>query len=190
MTPGISACTDGELAMLCRRGDQRAFSEIVKRHKEPMYRVAKSCMGEPDEALDIVQEAFLAAFRNLARYDPDRSFRAWLARITINKCRDWARRRAVRRLFTLPSVTAEQASRIVDPGADAERAAGDRAELARLELAIRALPANLREVLLLRAIDGLSQAETAEALQITEKAVEARLYRARGKLARVRDRSV
>lgn len=189
MTPDYSACTDGELACFSRDGQQRAFAEIVRRHKEPMYRVAKSCMGDPDEALDVVQEAFVAAFRNLARYDPSRSFRAWLARITINKCRDWMRHRAVRKLFTFPALTTEQADQVADPTPGTERAAADQEELARLERAIRELPRPLRDVLVLRVMDGLSQAETAEALEITEKAVETRLYRARGKLAGVRDSS-
>ena len=121
MKPDFSACTDGELAAFAREGDQRAFAEIVRRHKKPTYRVARSCMGDVDEALDIVQDAFVAAYRNLARYDPDRSFRAWLARITLNKCRDWARRRAVRRLFTLPGLTAEEAAHVADPNPGADQ---------------------------------------------------------------------
>ena len=62
--------TDGELATLSIAGRQQAFAEIVRRYREPVYRLARAYIGEPDEALDLVQEAFVAAHRALARYDP------------------------------------------------------------------------------------------------------------------------
>lgn len=186
MSFDVSACPDGQLARLSRAGDERAFAELVRRHKEPIYRLARSCTGDADEALDIVQDAFVAAHGALRRYDPERSFRAWLARIALNKCRDWSRRRAVRRLFSLPGLTADQAAEYADPTPGVEQEAADRQELARLEQGIAALPRALREVLVLRTIEGLSQAETADALGVTEKAVETRLYRARAKLGDVR----
>jgi RNA polymerase sigma-70 factor (ECF subfamily) len=113
--------------------------------------------------------------------------RAWLAAIAINKCRDWSRRRRVRRLFSfaLPIDAAAENVREDRPGQDVE--AADRQELARLRRAITELPSALREPLVLHAIEGMSQAETAVVLAITEKAVETRLRRARSKLASILD---
>lgn len=182
MTDPLADRTDGELAALFLGGRQSAFAEIVRRHKEPLHRLVARIIGDEDEALDIVQEAFVAAHRALASYDMARPMRAWLSRIAINKARDWGRRRAVRRLIwaILPTSHAEQTT---DESPSVETSAADREELRRVAAAIAALPSNLRETLVLRTIEGLSQADTALTLGISEKAVETRLYRARQRLA-------
>lgn len=182
-----SECSDGELAALALAGRQSAFAEIMQRHKEPIYRLILGYVGSPDDALDLVQECFVSAYRNLEVYDPDRPLRAWLARIAINKCRDWARRRAVRRFFTFARPM-EAAAGVADPAPSAHRTAEDREALATLRRAIAELPRSLKEPLVLRTLEGLSQAEAAAALGISEKAVETRLYRARARLAALRDK--
>lgn len=182
MTDAPADRTDGELAALSLAGRQLAFAEIVHRHKEPLHRLVARIIGDDDEALDIVQEAFVSAHRALASYDMARPMRAWLSRIAINKARDWRRRRAVRRLVSA-ILPLDYPSDAADETPSAETVAGDREELHRVAVAITALPSNLRETLVLRTIEGLSQAETAETLGISEKAVETRLYRARQKLA-------
>ena len=90
-------CSDGDLVALSLAGRDDAFAEIVQRHREPIFRLVRGYVGNPEEALDLVQESFISAFKHLDRFDQERPFRSWLARIAINKCRDWARRRAVRR---------------------------------------------------------------------------------------------
>ena len=179
-------CTDGELAALTLAGRKDAFATIMQRHRDAIYRLVKSHVGEPEDALDLVQDCFVSAYRRLDSYDQARSFRAWLARIAINKCRDWSRRRAVRRMC-FPVGAAPRESELADPAPGIDRQAADHQELARLWKAISALPRNLKEPLILRTIDGLSKTETADVLRISEKAVENRLYRARRKLAAFRD---
>ena len=179
-------CSDGELAVLVLAGRKTAFAEIMRRHKEPVYRLILGHVGSPDDALDLVQECFIAAYRNLESYDPERPLRAWLARIAINKCRDWARRRTVRRFFTFARPL-DDAAGVSDPAPAPDVAAADREALDALWRAVAALPRSLKEPLLLCAVEGLSQAEAAAALGISPKAVETRLYRARAKLASVRD---
>lgn len=181
----LAECADGELAALALAGRQSAFSEIMRRHRETIYRLARGHVGDPDIAFDLVQETFVAAFRALDRYDQGRPLRAWLSRIAINKCRDWARRRAVRRLL-LPAAAPEDFSEVPDPAPAIDTAAADRQELEMLWTAIAALPRQLREPLILRTVEGLTQAETAAILRISEKAVETRLYRARSRLAALR----
>lgn len=179
--------SDGELAALTLAGRQSAFAELIRRHREPIYRLIRGYVGNADDALDLVQECFTAAFVNLDRYDQARPLRAWLSRIAINKCRDWARRRAVRRF--LSSVDASAAEQVPDAAPQADTQAADRQELERLWHAVAQLPRTLKEPLVLRTIEGLSQAETAAVLRISEKAVETRVYRARAKLAALRDRT-
>lgn len=182
MTDALADRSDGELAALCLAGRQRAFAEIVRRHKEPLHRLLARIIGDDDEALDIVQEAFVAAHNALRSYDMARPMRAWLSRIAINKARDWRRRQAVRRLISVV-LPIDHAAETGDEAPSAETVAADRQELQHVAAAIAALPGRLRETLVLRTIEGLSQAETAETLRISEKAVETRLYRARQKLA-------
>ena len=180
----LAALTDGELAALSLAGRQAAFGEIVRRNREPLFRLARPHVGDADEALDVVQEAFVSAHRHLDRYDPERPLRTWLSAITLNKCRDWARRRRVRRFlaFAVPLDEAA-AGQLPDPAPAPDEEVASRAALARVTRAIAALPDRLKEVLILRTIEGLSQAETAGLLRVSEKAVETRLHRARGKLA-------
>lgn len=185
MTAELAQASDGELAALTLAGRRSAFTEIMRRHREPIYRLIRGHIGDPEEALDLVQECFVSAYKRLDSYDRVRPLRAWLSRIAINKCRDWARRRAVRR-FLLGSASATQAGAVPDPAPPLDEAAADRQELDRLWRAIAGLPRNLREPLVLRTVEGLSQAETALVLRISEKAVETRVYRARKRLAELR----
>ena len=182
MSDGFADRSDGDLAALSLAGGQAAFAEIVRRHKQPLHRLVARIIGDDDEALDIVQDAFVAAHGALRSYDPARPMRAWLSRIAINKARDWRRRRAVRRLISAV-LPLSDADRTADDTPSAETVASDRQEFAVVAAAIAALPSNLREALVLRTIEGLSQAEAAETLGVSEKTVETRLYRARLKLA-------
>lgn len=184
MSLDLTACSDGELAALTLTGRQAAFAELMRRHQAAVYRLVRAHVGDADEALDLAQDCFAAAFAALGRYQPDRPFRPWVARIAINKCRDWARRQTIRSFFTraLP-LTEDITGTIADPVAAPDTALADRQELERLWRAIALLPSALKEPLILRTIEGLSQAEAAAVLSISEKAVETRLYRARAKLA-------
>ena len=174
--------SDGELAALSVAGRQAAFAEIVRRYRQPVFRLARACLGDPGEALDLVQETFVAAHQALPRFDGHRSMKAWISTIAINKCRDWGRKRAVRRFLSFAAPIDGQAEAVVDDQVAIDDAAADRQELDRVTHAISTLPANLKEPLVLRTIEGLSQAETAEVLSISEKAVETRVYRARARL--------
>src|SRR3546814_559758 len=129
----------------------------------------------------LAQEPFLSGVSALDRYDGDRPFRTWIAHIALNKCRDWARRRKVRAFFSR-ALPLESAHHVASDSPAPDSAATDKRELARVRGAIDQLPQNLREVLLLRGVDDVSQAETAVILRVSEKAVETRLYRARTKL--------
>lgn len=181
MSLDLSQCSDGELAALALGGQERAYREFLRRYRDPVYRLVRGAIRDNEEALDVTQESFVAAFAALKRYDRERSFKLWISRIAINKCRDWGRRRAVRSFFSRAQPI-EDAFDLASDGASPETEAGDRAELRRTNAAITDLPIKLREALILRGVEGMSQAEAAEVLGVTEKTVETRLYRARAKL--------
>ena len=184
MTPVPSDLADGDLAALALSGREDAYRHLLQRHREPVFRLVRSLVGESDAALDVTQEAFIAGFAALRRYDPERPFKSWISRIAVNKTRDWARRRKVRAFFSR-AVGLDDALGIADDAALPDAIAGDRAELARVLAAMDRLPQNLREVLVLRTVEEMSEAETAQALGIGGKAVETRLYRARKQLAEI-----
>lgn len=177
----LDDCSDGDLAAFALAGRQAAYSELMRRYREPVFRLVRSHVGDADEALDVVQEAFVAAFASIGRYDGNRPFRHWINRIALNKCRDWGRRRAVRRLFRF-ALPLEAASEIADTAITGEAAIDDVRDLATVTKAIAALPANLKEPFILTVIEGLSQADAASVLNLSEKAVEVRVYRARNAL--------
>jgi RNA polymerase sigma-70 factor (ECF subfamily) len=175
---------DRALAARALAGQQSAYGTLMQRHRDAVYRLARGHVGDADEALDITQETFVAAFAALARYDGTRPFRIWIARIALNKCRDWARRRAVRRFFTFAKPM-DDALAIASTDATPEEAAHSHREVARINAAIAMLPTNLKDVLLLRTIEQMSQADVAQILGVTQKAVETRLHRARAKLTEI-----
>lgn len=179
---GSDEATDAELAARAAGGEEAAFSALMRRHKARLYRLIRRHIGDADEAYDLLQESFVAAWGALRRFDPARPFYAWLARIALNKCRDRGRRRLVRRLIG-GAVPLEIAHDIADPAPSAEVTAADRQALARLDRAIAGLPAKLKEPLILTALDELSQAQAADILGVSVKTVETRVYRARLKLA-------
>ncbi len=177
-----AALSDAELAALSLGGRQAAFAEIMRRHRQPIFRLLRACCGGSDEALDLLQETFVAAHQAMQRYEPNRSMRAWLSTIALNKCRDWGRKRTARRILTFAVPIGAEAEAVTQDHVSADVAAADRQELDRVSKAIAALPRPLKEPLVLRTIEGLSQAETAAVLAISEKAVETRVRRARAKL--------
>lgn len=186
MSLELQSCSDGELAALTPGGRQAAFAEIMHRHQSAIFRLVRGLVGNAEEALDLTQDCFVSAFSHLRKYDGARPLRAWLSRIAINKCRDWRRRQRVRQLFIFSAATSDdEIEQVPDDAPSAHASAASKMELEKLSTAIAALPSSLREVLLLRTVEGLNQSEAALALSISGKAVETRLYRARVRLAEI-----
>ncbi len=188
MTFALDDCSDGELAALSIADRAHAFPVLMRRYEARVYRVVRGLVGDPDEALDLVQETFVAAYLALGRYDRARPFGAWVSRIALNKCRDWARRRAVRRLLTFAVALDDSVFDIAADTVAVDDALDDRRMLARVSRAIPQLPSRLKEPLILCAIEGLSQGEAAATLGISEKAVETRIRRARAALTKILSR--
>lgn len=188
---GPADAADSELAERAARGDQRAYAELVRRHKDGLYRMLRRYAGDPDEAYEAAQEAFIAAWQALGRYDPARPFSAWLRAIAINKARDRGRRSAVRRLL-FGARSFEDSGVLAQASGDtaADDRLVERQELAQLDGAIGRLPAGLKAALVLTALDGHSQIAAADILGVTPKAIETRVRRARQILAGQLDRAL
>lgn len=176
MTP-----TEERLATQAKAGDRQAFEALVRLHKGALYGFCRRYVGDADDAYDVVQDAFASAWTGLARYDPRRPFGAWLRTIALNKCRDFGRRRTVRRLF-LSAFEREEAQRS-SPFGKGILGDGQRDRLDRLDREIAALPPAYKEALLLTTLGDLSHQEAASALGVSVKALEMRVYRAKRQLA-------
>jgi RNA polymerase sigma factor CnrH len=181
MMPTREGESDAALARRAAAGNEPAFGMLMRRHKDSLYRTVRRLTGDPEEAYDLVQESFVSAWRNIARFDATRPFLPWLQRIALNKVRDAARRRAVRR-FLLGPATDEEVLRVADAAPLPDAQAADRQSVALLDRAIADLPFALRAPLVLTAIDGLSHAEAGLRLGISAKAVETKVARARRQL--------
>lgn len=175
--------TDTELVSAAQRGDQGAFAALVERHQAMAYSLALRMTGNPDDAADVTQEAFLNVWRGLGSFQGQSSFSTWLYRLTSNACIDFLRRENRRRAFSM-TVTDEDEEENREAEIPDERWSPER-ELDRDEThrAIRAgldsLSPEHREVLVLRELEGLSYQEIAQALELEEGTVKSRIARAR-----------
>lgn len=175
-----TATGSGDLAS----GDARAFTRFVAAHEAAIYRLMLGQTGDAAEAHDLVQETFLRAFRHVERLAEVDRPRAWLSRVALNVARDWHRWRTVRRWIGLGGDWSDDAVLAVETGEPAaEQVLDARAALAAAWGQMARLPRSLRDPLLLCAVEGMSQAEAADILGISAKAVELRVRRGRSALA-------
>lgn len=175
---------DAALAQRALGGDQRAYAQLVGRHKEAVYKLIRRYGADADEAYDLSQQTFISAWSSLRRYDTSRPFATWIRTIALNKCRDWSRRAAVRRFLLSPlSLDSATVDAVPSTALDAEADTLAQERQGALASAVASLPKALKEPLLLTALEGLSQREAGEVLGISTKAVETRVARARKVLA-------
>lgn len=156
----------------------------MKSTKADLYRFIRRYVGDEAEAHDVLQEAYASAWLAMRRYDPARPFDVWLRSIALNKCRDWSRRRAVRRVVRgVMGLDAPEAAAVGDDVPSPETRLDDQRRATALQRALVELPDALKAPLLLAALEGRPHAEIAKILRITPKAVETRVARARKTLA-------
>lgn len=176
--------SDAALVESALGGDQRAYTRLVSRHKEAVYKLIRRYGVDVEDAYDLSQQTFISAWSSLRRYDLGRPFATWVKTIALNKCRDWSRRAAVRRFLLSPlSFDSAAVDAVPSTALDAEADALAQERQTALAMAVAGLPKTLKEPLLLTALEGLTQREAAELLGISTKAVETRLARARRTLA-------
>jgi len=175
------AASDTALVERVRRGEPESFSMLMHRHNRRLFRVARSIVGSDNDAQDVVQHAYVCAYVHLGQFAGESAFSTWLTRIVINEA--LARQKSARRARDLAAGGPELDWR---SGGNASATPEDdvaRRELASLlEAAIDELPESYRITLVLREIEGLSTAEVADCLEISEEAVRVRLHRARALL--------
>lgn len=163
-------------------GDRSAFQQIVDATSQKLVRLGARIMGNQADAEDVVQEAYVKAYRALTAGEFDRraSVNTWLYRIVVNGAIDAKRSRNRR---------AEASDEQVDPGWDGAARAEARLALAELDDWLQALPPEQRAALVLQSMEGLNNTEIAQVMGVSEGAVEQRLVRARAALRQKREQS-
>jgi RNA polymerase sigma-70 factor (ECF subfamily) len=164
------AVEDTEAIRRCLGGERDAFSNLVLRYQTEAVGHATAILGNPEDAREAVQEAFLDAFRALARFDLARRFYPWFYALLRNRCF-----RLIRVRRKCPAVDLETVVLADTPGVSIE-------ETIALNLALRQLSPEDREIVTLRHLDGLSYQELAERLDIPSGTVMSRLFYARRRL--------
>jgi RNA polymerase sigma-70 factor, ECF subfamily len=178
---------DGEDVIITRilEGETALYDILMRRYNQRLYHAALSIVGDPDEAEDAIQDAFIEAWLHLNQFTGRARFSTWLTRIAIRQA--WSRLKKKRRYVRIGRLSCSandfvETVRAAEPNPEA--AAMKLEAGAILEAAIMALRPQYRSVLVLRDIDGLSTAETAQCLDIDEENVKIRLHRARRILRR------
>ena len=180
---------DAGFVARCRRGETEAFSVLVRRHQKKMLNIAYRMIGDYDEACDVVQEAFLSAYRAIGKFRGDAKFSTWLCGIVLNYSRSHVTQKAARSRRETVSLDDHVKSRdgsFLNEPCSQEESIVERLEKRELEAKVQEcigfLDGEQREVLVLRDIQGFSYEEIGDLLKLPEGTVKSRLFRARNAL--------
>lgn len=181
LTDAVQELPDKELLARHTQGDDQAFGELVRRHRERMWAVAIRVLGDPEEASDALQDAFLSAFRGAHRFRGEAMVSTWLHRIVVNACHDRMRRKMVRPAVPTDDINldllAQQSYKgtVPDPTGRSDAAMDVHAALERL-------PAEQRLALVLVDMLGYRVEEAAQILEVAAGTVKSRCARGRARL--------
>jgi RNA polymerase sigma-70 factor, ECF subfamily len=175
--------SDEEVVSQVLAGQTALFEVLMRRHNERVYRAARAIVRDEREAEDVMQQAYVNAYAHLRQFHGDARFSTWLTRIAVNEALSRLRRRGKYTPFDDETSNLESFMPPIAPE-NPERQAFTGELRALLEWAIDGLPDGAREVFVLREVEGLSTAEAAESLGVSEDVVKTRLSRARASLRR------
>jgi RNA polymerase sigma-70 factor, ECF subfamily len=182
--------TDEELVARATAGDVDSFNQLVSRWERTIYALAYRTLGREEDARDVVQEAFLRAYRGLRGFKGEAKFSSWLYRITLNLCRDWIRRE--RRAPVVQPPEGTDAVELADAQAAPTESVEDlvaRREMSRaVSRAMAELPEEQRTAIMLKEYHGLTFQEIADQLNCPLSTVKTRLYQGLSVLRRRLDR--
>ncbi len=170
---------EAELIGAAQAGDREAFDELVRRTFVDSFTLARRLTGNEEDARDVVQEAYLRAWKGIGKFRGEAAFSTWLYRITANTAATFVNKRQKRRTVPLDDVFEPADSR---PEGQPASVAESADAVARIAVAVDELPPKLRSVVVLRDVYGLPHDAIADELGITVTAAKVRLHRARRQL--------
>lgn len=174
--------TEQDYLARARAGDSNAFSPLVEAYQAAVFNLCYRMLGDAHEAEDAAQEAFLRAYAQLRRYDPERSFKTWLLSIASHHCIDRLRKRRLTWL-SIDDDDLPPHPNLRESAPGPEEVAVRREQSAAIQRYLARLTPEDRSVIVMRYWNDLSYEEIAEATGTTVSAVKSRLHRARGTIA-------
>lgn len=177
---------DTQDMMRLAAGHDAALNGLMERHGEKLFHYLIRCLQDEEEAADLAQETFVRVYQHRAKFDSGQKFSTWLYTIASNLVRDRYRWRARHPQVSLNAehgeTGTELGARLAHPGASPRESLETTERVAAIQNAVAALPEELRTPLLLAEYEDKPQAEIAQILSCSVKAVETRIYRARKQL--------
>lgn len=177
---------DYEFVSLCKKGDVDAFEVLVKKHQKRMFNIAYRMMGNYEEASEIVQDAFVSAYRGIKNFRGRAKFSTWLYTIVINLSKNRLKQFKTRlhhEKYSIDNPIPTHESQIHGEPASSEPSALERLEKRETQQKVQecmdSLDGEFKEVLVLRDIQGFSYDEISDLLKVPEGTVKSRLFRAR-----------
>jgi RNA polymerase sigma-70 factor (ECF subfamily) len=170
---------DNHLVWRILAGEAALFEVIVHRHSQRVYRAARAILRDDEEAADVVQETFVRAYRKLGQFAGRSKFSTWLTKIGVYEARARRRKNRVRAVSRRETANHPDARNGPNTGFDPERGVLAREVRVLMEAAIENLPDHYRTVFVLRLVEEMSTAETADVLHLSQDVVKTRLRRAR-----------
>jgi len=170
--------SDSDIVRRVVAGDGALFEILMRRHNQRIYRAVRAVLRSEDDVEDVMQQAYINAYQHLGQFAGDAQFSTWLTRIAINE----ALRRRKRARVVGEGEDSVTISLVEDDAPDPEQQASTAELRELLEREVTALPDTYRLVIMLRDVEGMSTAETAASLGISEDVVKTRLHRGRGML--------
>jgi len=165
------------------RGDTALYELLMRRHNQRLYRIARAILRDDVEAEDVMQDAYVRAYQNLASFEGRAKFSTWLTRIAIHEALSRARRRSKFQSFdSAEQSQGEVMKSAISSDRSPEQEVYDRELSGVIEKAVLSLSEEHRLVFVLRDIEGMSTDETAQCLNLTQENVKVRLHRAHAKL--------
>ncbi len=181
--PDWKVLSDEEVVRRVRAGDAPLFEVLMRRYNQRLYRVARGILRDDAEAEDVMQHAWVEGYLHIGQFAGRSAFSTWLTKIAVYEALARLRRRGREMLVDpLPEADEDAMSTLKSPRPDPEQQALHGEARALLEASIDALAPAYRSVFVLREVEGMSTAETAECLDVSEEVVKTRLHRARGLL--------
>jgi RNA polymerase sigma-70 factor, ECF subfamily len=175
---GLESWADEDVIARVMAGEKDLYEVIMRRYNQRLYRIARAILHQDDEAEDVVQDAYVRAYEHLEQFLGRARFATWLTKIAVHEA--LARVRKINRVQDLETMNPEEKqSTLTAPAVSPEHQAS-RNEMGRfLEESILSLPDHYRVVLVMRDIEEMSTADTADALELSQENVKIRLHRAR-----------
>lgn len=191
----VAGASDADLVERFKRGDRRAFHEIVVRYQDRVHTLCYRWLGDGPTAEETAQDVFLALFRNLGTFRGESALSTWIFKVTLNHCKNKRLHRARRgwgRTEPLGPRPEEEGPerQIADAGPGADAGTDAREARVLVSEALARLDDDHKQILLLRDVEDLSYEEIADVLEIPRGTVKSRIHRARAELASILARKV